>query len=609
LDGIEPIIPALLNVHDYVDQRIRIRIERVGDPAPKEEWAEWLMGIPNKKALESIPTKVVWEQNLPIQREWVGESLVLEARDGQIKSVPGVTPGIFAPLFSPSPVDYGRHADAPVELSADRLALEAIPLGSIAGAEDEWSGGWTRTPETLFREFKPRQDPWLRFEPVVQGAFEIDPMQALAGFAPNQVPLETYLPPYARLTYDAEGRVLKPPIDLHPTLNDAGYLLTPPDILIPLDKVSFLLEKGCVDGTLIPQGSFLAPDLTPVPCQIGDDYISAIRVRVAGIDNLDAFAQAKIERVAQEIVERTGLHVDIMSGSSPQPVLVHLPGFGPVPDQGYIEELWVKKGVNTLFQQGLNLADRLWFISLLLVCLLLLINSSYLLTLGRLGEFGLLRAIGWRIGTIFRLLLGEFTILGLLSGSLGLIIVLASRRLLALSISPSHAILLIPLGAAAFLTGGLLPVWRASRADPALLLNAREIFHPRRLAGGHSLFGYALNGSLRRPARTLSGLLSLALSAGMLVLLALSLTVLEGELYGTLLGAWIRTVIQPYHFFLAGLALGMAALGVATLMILNVHQRRTEIGLLSALGWRCASIFRLFVFESLEMDACPEFFG
>jgi len=68
-------------------------------------------------------------------------------------------------------------------------------------------------------------------------------------------------------------------------------------------------------------------------------------------------------------------------------------------------------------------------------------------------------------------------------------------------------------------------------------------------------------------------------------------------------------VIQPYHFFLAGLALGMAALGVATLMILNVHQRRTEIGLLSALGWRCASIFRLFVFESLEMDACPEFFG
>ncbi|NLF10170.1 MAG: hypothetical protein GX597_00100 [Anaerolineaceae bacterium] len=128
----------------------------------------------------------------------------------------------------------------------------------------------------------------------------------------NRVPLETYFPPFAELQYDEQGWPVEPRT-LRPTLNPASYLQNPPFILTTLEAAQAI-------G--------------------GDDCISAVRVRVGGIDTLTPTAQRKIETIASEIVRRTGLTVDVMVGSSPRRVLVHVPGVG------YVEEGWIQKGVS-----------------------------------------------------------------------------------------------------------------------------------------------------------------------------------------------------------------------------------------------------------------------
>jgi hypothetical protein len=606
-----PLIPALLNREDYIKESISIHIDQVGDLPPQKGWVDWLLAIPNKQALDTAVRKPVWEANFPMHREWVDSSNFIVVKDGQEKTrSSGVFPEIMGPLSMPAPVAYRVMPDPPDGLPDDRLVLEAVPVGltssqivpETAGflSEQEYeqieADLWRQPPEVTYRSLQPRLDANIRFWPAVQGSFEIDLLKALGGASINQVPLETYLAPLAQLRYTESGQPVDPPVQLSPTLNKEGYLASPPDMLIPLDQVSHLFENGC----WVQTGEATSFTMKKTSCgSITPDLISAVRVRVGGIDTLTPAAQAKIELVAQAIAEQTGLHVDIMVGSSPQPVLVHLPGFGDVPARGYIEELWIKKGVNTLVSMGMNRADRLLFGTMLFVCLLFLFNANLISNLGRLPEFGVMKALGWRQSTLFRLLCGESLMLGLASGLLSALAATAIVRVFSLSVSLNRIALLVPLGAGAFLLGALLPAVWAAWVSPTLAIQAGETSQKEsfsRITGG-SLFGYAAGGLLRRPARLLITLSGLILASGLLVLLKLVQDGQEGQLYGTLLGAWIRTQVQPYHLLMGGVALLAAALGVGELMVMNVIERRKEIGLLVALGWRRGDLLGVFLLQ------------
>ncbi|MBC7228731.1 MAG: hypothetical protein H5T61_16110, partial [Thermoflexales bacterium] len=109
----------------------------------------------------------------------------------------------------------------------------------------------------------------------------------------NRVPLGMYVPPLATLRYDESGQPTEP-IVLRPTVALTGPVPLPPLALTTLEAARLIA---------------------------GDDCISAIRVRVAGIDQLTPQAQSKIEAVASEIHRKTGLDVDIMVGSSPRRIL------------------------------------------------------------------------------------------------------------------------------------------------------------------------------------------------------------------------------------------------------------------------------------------------
>lgn len=601
------ILPVLLNVHDYVSETLSIRIERVDGFEWQPTLLDGLRAISGPEEIERSPRQVVWEETLPVHQEWRNAAPRLEVADGEVKvTATAWARDLAGYLYAPAPVQY-RVMENPPTLLPDRLILEAVPVGLTATEERheverfmppdlrDLIIRWRRSPELVFRHLEPQQN--VLFEPYVQGLFDVDPAVALGGAPPNRVPLETYLPPLVTLKYDEEGRPVEPPATLRPTLNDAGYLASPPEMLITLEAARRLMTEGCMQWIPLEETPYFRVELTKCS-PVLEDLISAIRVRVGGISELTPQAQARIEAVAQQIVEETGLHVDIMVGSSPQPVLVHIPGYAGVAGIGYVEEPWVKKGVTTQVRTGMNRADALLFGVMLVACLLFLFNAQYVSVQGRLPEFGILRALGWRRSALFTLVLGEALVLGVLSGALGTLIAGGMGWVLGLAASVKRLALLVPLGSGVFVLGALLPAWRAARIPPSPLTQAGETVAERRVPGGASVWGYAMRGVWRRPARTLATLAGLVLAAGLLVLLKLAQAGLDGVLYGTLLGAWISTQVQAYHLTMGAVALLAAALGVTEVMLLNVIQRRREIGLLIALGWRRGELRRLFLVES-----------
>lgn len=617
-----PIVPILLNVEDYIQQAVTVRIEQVniGD-FPIEEngyldaaFVESLSAIESWEQIDAAPRELFWEGTYPLERAWIGTGLTIQLLEGQFLDPyrGGLSGGLIGQLRTPAPVEYVFLSDPPEFLPSSTLVLEAVPRGLTETQEahflDQWElpeilavteqGNWQREPEIVFRDLVLRFDEWLSVKPIVQGVFEIDPIAALGERSPNQVPLETYLPPLVTLKYDAEGNPVEGDPTLRPTLNYEGYLVSPPDILMSLESARGLLEYGCFNYAGPEYGEDFWKSIKADCSGSKDDIISAIRIRVGDIEELTPEAQVRIEQIAQQIVEETGLHVDIMVGSSPEPVLVHIPGYGEVPELGYVEELWIKKGVSTLVTQGINRADSLLFGLMLLVSLLFLFNANYVSVLGRMPEFGVMLALGWRRASLFTMILGEGALLGLLSSALGTVAAWGLVQNFGLPISLNRILWLLPLGSLLFLLGSLLPAWMASRAQPSSVMRAGETQAAARVPKGANLWSYAAGGVLRRPGRSLITVLGLALSSAFLVLLKLVLDGLDGALYGTLLGQWVRTQVQPFHFMMAGVALLAAALGAAVLMLLNIMQRRHEIGLLVALGWRRTDLLRVFLLES-----------
>jgi ABC-type antimicrobial peptide transport system permease subunit len=95
--------------------------------------------------------------------------------------------------------------------------------------------------------------------------------------------------------------------------------------------------------------------------------------------------------------------------------------------------------------------------------------------------------------------------------------------------------------------------------------------------------------------------LSLFLSAFLLVLMFTGILSLHQALQGTLLGDYV--LLQTAVPQIAGcvIAIILTFLSVADLLLLQVRERQQEIGLLQAVGWRPGWIQRLFVQEGLTL--------
>jgi hypothetical protein len=537
-------VPVLVNQQSYVDVTIRAALNKARvDPHDPELIAA--LSRVDRQYLNSLPMETV------ALHEAAGDEAYSRLVDSLLEASEGVHK---FPLTLPAPTEY-QEATLPIDY--DGLTLRLIPDGGPG-----YGAYLTYRPFTHPGEFTFDS----AFKLAAKGVFDIEQIPRPAEIV--EIPLETYFPPSAVLRFDLEGKPVPDGKALGPTLNPAGYIQPPPLMLTTLEAAMALR---------------------------GEDAISAIRVRVSGIDQLTPASQRKIEAVASAISQLTGLTVDIMAGSSPTRVLVE------VPEIGYVEELWIQKGANLLYQEKIQAGHWLIFAALLAAAGVFTMDIAWADVLARERTIGIQRAVGWRsrevVGEVMRRILVTTLLAIAVGGAAGIAIATAGGW-----DSPPGMLATIAAGGLfASTLGAAYPARRAAKIPPVLGIQSAGIspHASLRRSGLGGLWGYALESLSRRATETILSCAIASLSSALFVLMTSVIVEREGMLGLTLLGEFILARVGPTQLLLVLAALVLATFATANTLHARAVERRHVIGTLRALGWSRRHVVALSLREGL----------
>ncbi|HET8910059.1 MAG TPA: FtsX-like permease family protein [Ktedonobacteraceae bacterium] len=449
-------------------------------------------------------------------------------------------------------------------------------------------------PEVMFRNLAPLHVPGGQQSPVYEtqfvGQFSNASISSQFSNPLNWLPDTTYASQPAQLRYDPQGHPV-PSIPLYPTTNPAGFALQPPVALTTLDAAQRIF---------------------------GDKSISAIRVRVAGVESANQASWNKVAQIAQQIRQTTGLQVLVTLGSSPQPTLVYVPGLAagqngstrPIAPLGWVQDSWIYVGAAVVYLAQLGSTRLLFLGTILLVCLGYLIVTFSALVSAQRKEFAVLSALGWRPWQPVRLFLGQALVLGLVGGLAGIIVAL----LIAAAFGATPILLVVIWTLPAILLLGLVsivsPLWHIWHIRPAEALRAGSPITPGR--GLRLRFSsllppfvaLSLNNLTRVRLRAMIAIGSIFFSALLITVLFNGLLAFRQSLQGTLLGSYVLLQTQIPQIAGAVFAVMLTFLSIADLLLLQARERQQEIGLLRAVGWRPVFVRRLFIQDGLLLAFC-----
>ena len=466
-------------------------------------------------------------------------------------------------LALPSPVNY-QQLDS---FEGYDLVLEAQPVGlSTVSAFKEVQLSQPevsyRIPSSVPLRIRGPEGGYaeLCFFPV--GAFNLDD---LPGSSLSEVPMETYSLPHAVLQYDLAGNAVNS-TQIVPTNNYSGYLADTPALLMNLDSAELISRR--------------------------EDFISAIRVRVSGIETIGEESQNRIEAVAEEIRARTGLQVDITLGSSPQNVLVKVPGYDDVEGLGYLEEHWARQFVGITIQREVNKEHLLFLAALIISGSMYTLSSAYLNVTYQRKQIGLYKAMGWRSRDIINHI-NKFTWLFIaislvFSALVSLALIHAGRVSFSIYRVFGTIIGLIIL----YVVGTLLAARQFTQQEPINLINSQDQYQ---------IVESKVKNSIRRNdfRSKLPSLLAMSSAVTLFVFVMAVVFYVPETLQGSLLGESISMKVEPFHIALTAIALIIGGLCIFQMLMTRVIERGREIGLVKAIGWRDKQVFWSFLKEGL----------
>lgn len=467
------------------------------------------------------------------------------------------------PIAKPSPLTY-REAKSPFP---DRwpLAYEVKPVPAEKGKEvvgfPLQSGSFR--PFDYFTAT-------LHFNYV--GFF--DPSKLNIAKDPlTELPMETYRPPSAKWVLDSKNRPVNPPKQLKPTDNPLGLLTQPPTMLTTLEAAQAL---------------------------VGDRPISAIRVKVSGVERLDEKSQARLEKIAAEIEKKTGLITDITLGSSPQPILLHVPAVGDLPELGWIEQPWVRIGsAITLFRET-QLGYSGIVAGVIAVAAVYVLAMNGMSFLARRKEVAILLAVGWRPSQVTRMVLLEAGLWGLLAAivSMAMLTFAHAQQGTAVPLDRLAAAGCLAMGL--YLVGGFVTAVMAARVSPYETMRTGESDPViRRWIAVSNRWTLAWSYFAGKWRRNLLSVLTIAIPSALFIFFVFVTIRLKGVFYTTWLGQYVSMQVGPAHYAAVGIAWMIAVLTTTEVLWQNVAERKPEIALLRSLGWRDGSIRFLMLSEGI----------
>jgi hypothetical protein len=566
------LIPVLASSASGMNEYAQTTLTRLAAPAGTLDMnARW------KSAQASAPGRTVATVRTTAQQAY---DAVLKGAGPTVtvvtpsKSTTGAAVGGF---WSVGPVDYQRTtagALVPRQAVNPRSVWNTGSTFRVAMDDEETQYRTVTSHTTVRTELEPGQPSAISLIGIT-GVF--DPAKIRAFDPLSQVPLGDYQPVAAAPATAASHQVLHG-ADLLPSQNLGGLVSQPVNLITTLSALP-QLENGHY--------------YTGVPTA---DPISVIRVRVAGVTGAGTLSRARINAVAQQIEQRTGLDVDVVAGSSPSPVTIDLPAgkFGQPPLT--LSEDWVKENVAVAILNAVDKTSVALFTLILVVCVLFVGNAATAAVRGRRRELGVLAAVGWRRSRLFATVLGELAGIGLAAGLLAAAIALPVSAGLGLDASPGRALVAVPVAIAVAAAGGLAPAFLAARADPVSSVRppALGVHRTHQPSGITSL---ALLNVARTPGRTMIGVVSLAVGIAALTMLTAVTFAFRGVVVGSLLGDAVAVQVRGVDYVAAGATVVLGVLAVADVVFLNIKERSAELATIRAFGWRDTALARLVITE------------
>jgi ABC-type antimicrobial peptide transport system permease subunit len=556
--------PILINDHAYVQAKIELKIWKVLTPDHTKNDIHALLAKGGANYIDTYPTIEI--ADVEASHATAYES-IYQMNKQFVRFNFSENSSFFNYRNMVSDVEYNSFLSP--TLSTNPI-FNALPKGEVNCEPQDFPC----IPEVIYRDvnqikIKPNM---VGLQGDILGTFDLEKLSIKTDEI-IALPQEIYYPPIIRLIYDNQGNKLASPIQISPFLDPRGYTQIPPTVITTIEAASLF---------------------SPI------DPISAIRIRVAGIDDYSSQAQEKIEAVASAIVNRTGLDVDVMVGSSPQKQLISLKGRQITSSIGYAEDLWIKKEVGLSYDRAINQLSVLLFVSILTVTLFYMFTTTYNSILGKHKELSLKKALGWRSTTIFGSILIELGFLGFIASSFGIVLGLLISKLINIHISQYYW-LFLPLGVILCILGGLIPSWKISKEPPIIGLHFEDVSTKITLAKflPISIITYPILNTARRFGRSLVAIILIILPTMLLTFFLISSLTLRGYFSQTLLGEYMVLHIKTSYYFLLLLIYFLAVIVISDIISVSVVERRHEIGVLRAIGWREREVFWVFQIEAL----------
>ena len=384
----------------------------------------------------------------------------------------------------------------------------------------------------------------------------------------TELPLETYRPAKADIVLGSKNEPLNPIQHFEGAPGPTGLLTSPPNILTTVEA---------------------AEEIT------GGGSISAIRIKVNGIEDMGELAQEKLEEMKREIEEMTGLDVFITRGSSPQSTIIEVKEEGA--SLGWIEQPWIHVGAAITIFRETSLGYSSVLLAVLLIGAMYIFATTYVSYLTRKREYSILLALGWKTSMLRRMIFMESAFFVLI-----IIITAVIVELILVTNGQTFNVMKIGLISATavviYCLGILLPLIRVGRIQPYQgIMNGEINRRSKRIISNNFLGGFVMNQIIQRPGRNLLSILAIAIPSTLLSFYLFVTIRLDGILFTSYLGEFVAVEINQSHYFIISAALLVGALTTAEMLWQNVMERQDELALFKSVGWKNGTVGKTIILE------------
>lgn len=580
-------LPVLVSERPSVDMAADYQLFRHAPTKPVDEYSSVTdINVANKQLVAQGQVTVAEAYSALVDSLNTPET----ARDMSSRDFFGYVYSSLNTVYQAGALNYRGDSDQLVPAARDSSVSEWIGEGEYAKDKTYMPPGGD---DTSFRPLHGVYGNYVNSSSrapliVKVGTYNPDVIKASSPLSTTSMGLYASMDVTAR-DEQSEGLLSGQALAASPNLR--GYVQGPPLMVTTLDAL-----RAATEPAWLPIADEKGMYASPSSVVDASQPLSAIRVRVAAVQGIDDESRARVNLVADQIVQQTGLQVDITLGVSPSAQDVDLPaGKYGRPDLA-LSEVFTKKGVVVAIKEAIDRKTLLLFVLVLAVAALLMVNLMLATVRARHAEVALRRCVGWEKHAVFRLFAGEAVMTSCAAGSVSVGLLLLFDVMGLADIPVARALLALPVAVAVAVPAAVIGGWNAVKIPPmdAFAGNVSDIRRSARC----SMPSMALSGLLRTPGRSSLAMAGLGIGAVAVSVIAFALTQFRGAVVGSLLGEAVTIQVRGADIVACSGIVAMAVFGVLNVVYVNMRERGQEIATLRALGWTAWKVNALMLLES-----------